>query len=199
MNISPVITKIVNNPKVINFASNPTWPVAGLIISNAAFRPLFTLADPNVKPNAKRYSAAREFFHQVLCLVAHFGLAGIFKRIGFDLGKKIIGNKNGFEHFKNYKEVVKFTKDGGNLIKQFPKVNGSIIVGSTLGAIMALAVIAPKVNNILLPHILDFLGIKLDKSQEYQKVPGIYASSLKNNALPHNFTASQLDKMNLNA
>lgn len=199
MNIAPAISRIVNNPKVIKFASNPTWPVAGLIITNAAFRPIFTLADPNVKPQAKKYSAAREFFHQVLCLGAHFSLAGLFKNIGFSVGKKLMPATGGFENFKNYKEVTKYIDKGGNLIKQFPKVNGSIIFGSTLGAILALAVIAPKVNNILLPPILNVLGIKLDKEEEYKKVPGVYAKSLNDSNLPRNITASQLKSMNISA
>lgn len=199
MNITPAIIRIVNNPSVIKFASNPTWPIAGLIITNAAFRPIFTLADPNVKPQAKKYSAAREFFHQMLCLAAHFSLAGVFKNIGFSFGKKLMSNQGGFENFKNYKEVTEYINKGGNLLKQFPKVNGSIIFGSTLGAVVALSIIAPKINNILLPPILNVFGIKLDKSEEYKKVPGIYAKSLNDNNLPRNLTASQLKAINIQA
>lgn len=199
MNIAPAIARIVNNPKVIKFASDPTWPVAGLIITNAAFRPLFTLTDSNVKPSAKKYSASREFFHQMLCLAAHFTLTNKFKQFGFWVGKKLLPNKAGFNQFTNYGEVKNFLAKGGNLLKRFPAVNGSIIAGSTLGAIIALAVIAPKLNNWLLPPLLDKLGISLDKKEDYKKVPGIYAGHLTDGKLPVNITASQLKTLNYNA
>lgn len=199
MNIGPAITRIVNNPKVINFASNPTWPVAGLIITNAIFRPVFTLADPNVKPSAKKYSAAREFFHQVLCLITHFAFANQFKKLGFWIGKKLLPNNAAFKQFNNYAEVTKFMKNGGNIIKKFPVVNGAIMVGSTLGAIAALAVVAPKLNNWLLPPLLNTLGIKLDKEDEYNKLPGIYAKSLKNGEIIQNFTYKELQSINYKA
>ena len=196
MNIGPVFTKFVNNPKVIKFASDPTWPVAGLIISNAAFRPLFTLADPNVKPAAKKYSAAREFFHQCLCMVSLFALSEKFKQFGFWAGKKALKNVDEFKNFNNYKEVQGFIKKGGNLLKKYPTINGSIIVGSMLGAIIALAIIAPKLNNWLLPPLLNKLGIKLKEEEEYKKVPGIYAKSLNNGMLQRNLTASQIQSFN---
>lgn len=204
MSIGPVITRIVNNPKVIKFASDPTWPVAGLIITNAAFRPLFTLADPNVKPQAKKYSACREFFHQVLCLITHFTLADKFKQLGFWIGKKIVNNNPGFNKFASYADVKAFGKAGGNLLKAAPAVNGAIMFGSTLSAILALAILAPKLNNMLLPPLLNKLGVKLgDEKQEkeYHRNPIIYAASMREDrnsstSLPYNFTASDLQNFN---
>jgi hypothetical protein len=202
MNITPVIKSVVNNQKVMKFASDPVWPVAGLIVSNAVFRPLFTLADPKASPEAKKYSAAREFFHQVLCLGAHFTLAETFKKIGFALGKKFVGNKpgTGFAELKNYKGVQDFVKNGGKLLTKYPVVNGSIAAGSILGAILALAVIAPKLNNWLLPPLLNKLGIKLEDEKKPESPAGIYAKKLNDGSLlnrpvgqlPRNFTAKQL-------
>lgn len=197
MNISPLIAKTVNNPRVMKFASDPVWPIAGLIVTNAVFRPVFTLADKNTSPEAKKYSATREFFHQILCLGAHFTLAEGFKKIGFKLGKVLAGKSSsiGFDKFSSYGEVKQFIKNGGDLMKKYPYLNGSLAVGSILGSIVALAVIAPKLNNILLPPILKTLGVSTDDSANNDKKADIIPlrRSTKDELLiPKNFTHLQL-------
>ena len=187
----------------MKFASDPVWPVAGLIVSNAVFRPVFTLADSKASPGAKKYSAAREFFHQVLCLGAHLALADVFKRFGFSVGKKLVGNlpNTGFDQFKNYGAVSEFLKKGGNMLQKAPVVNGAIAVGSIIGSIVALAVIAPKLNNMILPPLLNKLGIKLEEGEKIpERKAGIYAkqlNDLRNGQIPRNFTASQLQEASL--
>lgn len=207
-NILPMMQSFVNNPGVVHFVKDPYTAISVETACKGTFRPAFTMMDTKAEIGARKFSAVSEAVYQFLCLGIYLAVIPKFKHLGFKIGKHIIGKRpgTGFAQFKNYKEVKNFMRSH-SLYDKFPLVNGSMIMGSIVGSVLALTIFAPKVVHAIMPNVLNTFGIKLDKKPEkeepktvepnknasldvYQFENGITLS------IPKNVTASQLKYLN---
>jgi len=183
------ISRALNKPQRLNFYDTTKFQshaVSALIITNAILRPTATELDTSTPKKDRDYSAAREFFHQSMCLACHLMLSPLFEKIAFHVAKRIPALKKEFGEFKTFKDVgaaingnaearrhnrligAKF-KEGVELpYKEIPRaLSGVLRLGSTMGTIVALAYVAPTINNHLLKPILK--ALHLESSEDKNK------------------------------
>jgi hypothetical protein len=185
--INPVV-RAFNHPKRLNFCDTTKFQshaVAALIISNAILRPVATELDPSASDKEKHYSAAREFFHQSMCLMCHYMLSPLFEKAAFHVGKQFPKLKETFGEYtslKKVKDALQFNVDArrnnrlvfakmkeGEVLgyKEIPrKLLGVLRIGGTVGTVLALGVAAPTLNNHLLKPILKLLHFDQGKPSE---------------------------------
>ena len=205
MNVLPVIKSVVNNHGVVHFVNDPVLAISAETACKATFRPAFTLIDMSASADARKYSAAKECIYQLLCLAIYLTMAPKFKKLGFVIGKKIIGEKagTGFKKFTDYNAVKNYIKEGNSLLKNFPIVNGSMLFGTIVGSIIALTIVAPQIVHLVLPHVLNAFNIKLDEHKNNNSGPDPNKPSLdiyqledgKTVSIPKNVTALQMKQM----
>jgi len=183
------ISRALNKPQRLNFYDTTKFQshaVSALIVTNAVLRPLATELDTSTPKKDRDYSAAREFFHQSMCLASHLMLAPLFEKIAFGIAKRIPALKKDFEAFPTYKDVgaaingnaearrhnrliaAKLKEGVEQSYKEIPRaLSGVLRLGSTMGTVVALAYVAPTINNHLLKPILKalHLGSSEDKDK----------------------------------
>ena len=86
-------------------------------------------------------------------------------------------------------------------------MNGSLICGSIFGSVLALTIFAPHVVHAIMPKVLDWMGVKLEKKKEEagaegqgqpvepSKVASLDVYQFDNGitiSIPKNITADQL-------
>jgi hypothetical protein len=213
--VGNIASGFVNNPKVIGIAQNPTASVGTFIAENGAVRSLTTLyyPDPNVTPEAKKYSATRDLCFEVLALPIHLGLTPVFEKMGFKIGKLLFKDKGGFKNFNSFADVHKkaeaLKKAGKSFGKEYKYVAAMKTGGSVLGAVVVLFAIAPRINNWLTPKVLKVLGMEKGVEKDDKgnlKVPEpaprvLYSSQISNGQdrmmesmvhIPQNLTSKAL-------
>jgi hypothetical protein len=181
--ISPAV-KALNNPHWLNKLDTPQFQhhaVTGLIVMNGTMRPIATEMDSSASDKEKHYSAAREFLHQSMCLICHYTLSPAFEVVAFHAARQFPGMQKDFKEFENFKQVkeaIKFNvearrhnrlldaklKIGEHIAEKAIPValSGVLRMGGTIGTILALAVAAPMLNNVILKPILKIF--KLEES-----------------------------------
>lgn len=78
------------------------------------------------------------------------------------------------------KKVSKFNHDGlredllsKKDVELYPKIKGAIELGSILGSIIGLSVIAPQINNKLIKPVLSVFDMKKDDDEEFDDIDDI--------------------------
>jgi hypothetical protein len=185
------IVRVINKPQILNVLDTPTFQrhaFGSLIITNMLLRPVATMADNSVSDQERRYSAAREFFQQIMCLVCHYTLATNFEKIGFHVARRFpkiqkeFGEYQTFQHINDARQFNVEARRNNRLIlgqlkkgtlqayKEMPAVlRGALKTGDSLGTITALALIVPILNNHLLGPILK--ACKLEAKSEAEEPP----------------------------
>lgn len=87
---------ILTSPEASKWVQDSAFQVLSEGSLKAVGRPLFTLADKNAAPEAKKYSAAKEFLFQSISMIAYFALI------------TTIVQKGGFHTLKNLPKFKKF-------------------------------------------------------------------------------------------
>lgn len=118
------IRNLASNSTLANIAQNTSASVGIETTLKSIGRPGFILIDKDIDSDTKQYAAAKEFLYQATCLLIYMAaIVPIFKHGGFKIAKeKIFKNKNGFEHFKDVNEYLKYRKLADN-----PSVNNRIV------------------------------------------------------------------------
>jgi hypothetical protein len=185
------LVSFLNRPQVLNFFDTPTFQrnaIGVLIVNNAVLRPVAALLDKNASEQERKYSAARELFHQLMCLVCHYLLASSFEKSAFLIAKRFPAVQKEFPQFRTFQDVKsarKFNVEArrnNRLIaagvkrgatqayRELPQVlRGVLRMGDSLGTILALTCIAPILNNYLLGPTMKML--KLSAGPERQAAP----------------------------
>ncbi len=118
------IRNLASNSTLANIAQNTSASVGIETTLKSIGRPGFILIDKDIDSDTKQYAAAKEFLYQATCLLIYMAaIVPIFKHGGFKIAKeKIFKNKNGFEHFKDVNEYLRYRKLADN-----PSVNNRIV------------------------------------------------------------------------
>lgn len=177
MAISKVKGNILKNQKFAYFTKGIAATVFVTTGLKAVGRPAFIYADKRSDKETKRYTAAKEFLYQVLCLGMSFAMVIPFQKLGFAMAKKYVKNIAEFNKIKNFKEFEKVTKDLNNLTDEAKKilgtdklsdetksalklVNGGVQLGSFIGSILGLTIIAPLISHQILHPIMKAIGLE---------------------------------------
>lgn len=164
----------LNNPKVVDFAKGAAGTVVGTTILKAVGRPAFIYGDKSAEPEAKKYSAAKEFLYQALCLVIALALIPLNERVGYKLAKRIKGNtadfltnfeekskslnKSAFKHFKEeYRSLEKAHKE---ISPEMKLVKGSMEFCSLVGSVIGLTIVAPLISHKILHPVMNAIGLE---------------------------------------
>lgn len=116
-----IMFNILTSPEASTWVQDSAFQVLSEGSLKAVGRPLFTLADKNAAPEAKKYSATKEFLFQVISMITYFALVTtLVQKGGFKLLKKLPKFKN-FDAIKDCKDIKSFMKkfsDAENLVSQ---------------------------------------------------------------------------------
>ena len=153
-------------------------------------RPGFILIDNNISSNTKKYAATKEFLYQATCLLVYATLVvPVFKHGAFKLGKKLLKNQSenfakfrGLDEYTNYRKYskldyhdrktnTKIDKDLSPKLAQYlhthtgeperyDTIKGAVELGSLLGSVLGLAILAPQVSHAIIHPTLRFLGME---------------------------------------
>lgn len=148
----------------------------------ATGRPAFTLMDKKADKESKKFSAANEFLYQLLCLGLTLLMVKPIQKTFFNATKKLlhkIPNFKELEKIKTFhdfeeigKDIDEFTQKAKEILgtnktglndetakKQFYTVKGAVEVGSFIGSIVGLTIIAPWLSHIVLHPIMHAIGM----------------------------------------
>ncbi len=171
--IGPVLANIFSNPTAANLTQNTVSRVAMETGLKSIGRPGFILIDKDISPQTKKYAATKEFLYQATCLAVYLlVIPPIFKNGSFALGKKLLfKNSKEFAHFDKFKDFKKILGDKAELAK-YPLVRGTVELGSYIGSILGLAVLAPEVSHKTIHPLMRLIGMekKPEKQAKEEKV-----------------------------
>ncbi|MDR1168975.1 MAG: hypothetical protein LBK53_08850 [Heliobacteriaceae bacterium] len=185
-----MIQNIIANPALANLAQNTAAAVTIETTMKAVGRPAFILIDKDIKPETKKYAATKELLYQLTCLGVYLALViPVFKSGSFKLAKNhIFKDESSFKYFKNAHEFLdyhklakeskadraaalsnkfkdKFTPEVRNMLnsenpEKYPLVKGAIELGSIIGSVLGLAVLAPHVSHAVVHPIMKLLKLQ---------------------------------------
>lgn len=180
MSISMKISNTLANKK-FNYATKGMFAaVVGMTALKAVGRPAFIMADKNSDPETKKYTAAKEALYQILCLVLTFGMVIPGQNLGFNMAKKHLGKfAEKIKDLKTFEVVTKdldeLTKDAVKVLGQsklddsekliLKKVKGGGDLGSFVGSILGLTIIAPLIGHEMLHPIMKAIGMDKKESK----------------------------------
>ncbi len=195
------IGSILTSSTLTNIAQTASAQVTTETAMKAIGRPGFVLIDNNIQPETKRYAATKELLHQISCLTLYALLVvPVFQKQAFNLGAKIFDKSAGFAKFKNPSEYLKYRKYAekpfqsdrinNNKIDRlfneelrielktkenpetFNRIKGTIELGNIVGSVFGLAILAPKLEPIIIHPCMRFLGLeeKNKESEEQNKI-----------------------------
>ncbi len=88
---------LLTNPTSSALVQNSVFQVMSEGSLKAVGRPVFTLLDKNATPEARKYSATKEFIYQVLCLAFYFSVVSFAKQGAYKALHKMFKGSEGFE------------------------------------------------------------------------------------------------------
>lgn len=139
------VAKVLGSKRLTKLAGGMAGTVCFMTGIKAVARPAFIYADKNSDPETKKYTAAKEFLYQVLCLVLTLAVLPLFKKGGIKLAENLLKKTDGIEKTAELKENI---IEGG---KEF---------GYFVGSILGLTIIAPLISHEILHPIMHKLGLE---------------------------------------
>jgi len=172
-----------------NFAESMGGAIIFTTVLRAASRPAFIYADKTAEPEAKKYSAAKELLYQLLCLCITIAILPSFKKGGFAIAKKAFAEKNPkikdifedieskkpyftdkkpdeVEKLKGFKRFLDRFKNEKPHSNETQLIKGSIELGSLVGSILGLTILAPQIGNLTLHPIMKAIGLKKEEKPQ---------------------------------
>lgn len=106
------VINVLTSPALQHIAQNTNQSVTIETSLKAVGRPTFTLMDKNVDEKTRKYSAAKEFIYQTLCLGIYLAIIPfVFQRGGFKVAKKYFASEiKEFPKFASSKEYLSYHK-----------------------------------------------------------------------------------------
>lgn len=151
--------------------------VVGTTILKAVGRPAFIYADKHSDKETKKYTAAKEFLYQMLCLIMTFAMVIPVQMLCFKLSKKYI-KLDSLKGIKTYGDFGKVTTDLDELTPKAKAVlnnrtteltpdekeeigltKGAVELGSFVGSLVGLTIVAPLISHEILHPIMGALGL----------------------------------------
>ena len=189
------ITSFLTSNTLSTIAQSTSSSVTIETTMKAIGRPGFILIDNNISPDTKKYAATKEFLYQATCLLVYAALVvPVFKHGAFKLGKKLLKNHTeNFAKFKGLDEYTKYRKyakldfsDRKTNTKidkemspelaqylhthegepeRYDTIKGCVELGSLIGSVLGLAILAPQVSHAIIHPTLRFLGMEEPKKK----------------------------------
>lgn len=173
------IQNIISNPTIYNMTQSTVTQVTTETCLKAAGRPAFILADKQIDPQTKRFSAIKEFLYQLTCLGIYLSIIiPICRKGAYNLAKKLYKDEQVFKAFEKTKELSNFYKmndkektakiaelnkritSGDKFTKENLNVNlakGAIEAGAMFGSVAGLAILAPVISHPLIHPIMNMI------------------------------------------
>lgn len=139
------ISKALENKNLTNLATGIAGTVYVTTGLKAVGRPAFIYADKKSDHETKKYTAAKEFLYQVLCLLLTVAMLPGFKAGGKKLAENLIKKQSSLGKFNGNKKNI---------------INGGEQVGNFVGSILGLTIIAPLISHEILHPIMKALGME---------------------------------------
>ena len=189
------ITSFLTSNTLSTIAQSTSSSVTIETTMKAIGRPGFILIDNNISPDTKKYAATKEFLYQATCLLVYAALVvPVFKHGAFKLGKKLLKNQTeNFAKFKNLNEYTKYRKYAKlefndrktntkidkelspelaqylhtheDTPERYDTIKGCVELGSLIGSVLGLAILAPQVSHVIIHPTLRFLGMEDPKKK----------------------------------
>jgi len=167
------VARVLENDKFAKFAKGAAGAVYVTTAIKAIGRPAFIYADKNSDKETKKYTAAKEFLYQTLCLLLTVGMIPAFRAGGLKLAEKHLKHPllkdvaKRIADVSPLKKVGQFEKEYANIDKMAPDakkamtlVKGGTEVGSFVGSIIGLTIIAPLISHKILHPIMNAIGLE---------------------------------------
>lgn len=162
------ITNLLMNEKAYKFGKVAAGAIYATTALKAIGRPAFIYADKNSDKETKKYTAAKEFLYQILCLGITIGILPLFKMGGFKLAQKNLKNIKEFSNIKGVKsfeqEFKNIDKYSDSLKEKLKLTNGGVELGSFVGSVLGLTIIAPLISHKILHPVMHAIGFDKKES-----------------------------------
>lgn len=171
------MVNLLGNEKLAKIATGTAGTVYVMTGIKAIARPAFIYADKNSDAETKKYTAGKEFLYQVLCLGITVAMIPFFKAGGLKLAEKYLkrdpkagkvleelsSTKNIFKKLNIFSKAHKETKElapEDSFKKAMTIAHGGIEVGSFVGSVLGLTILAPIISHEILHPIMKALGLE---------------------------------------
>jgi len=185
----------LTDPDFAKFAKGAAGTVVTTTILKAIGRPAFIYADKTAEPEARKYSAAKEFLYQVLCLGIALSVIPFFSRGGYKLAGMFVKDKGNkvkelVEKLQAKKEICIVNKKTGKtdilrgyklFLNKFDEedkhseamqvLKGGAELGSLAGSVIGLTIIAPLISHKILHPVMKAIGIEKKEKPQANPVP----------------------------
>lgn len=189
------IQNFITSPAIFNATQSTVTQVTTETCLKAVGRPTFILADKQIDPQTKKFSATKEFLYQITCLAIYLAaITPLCKKGAFAIAKKAYKNEPVFKAFKDSNEFMNFHKleeaQKVEKLKEMSKTlkngdaftretinqdsenlaRGVVEAGSMFGSVAGLAILAPIVSHPIIHPVMKMIGMeapnnKTDKKQ----------------------------------
>ena len=190
------ITSFLTSNTLSTIAQSTSSSVTIETTMKALGRPGFILIDNNISPDTKKYAATKEFLYQATCLLLYATLVvPVFKHGAFKLGKKLMKNQaenfakfNGLDEYVKYRKYSKLDfadrKTNTKIDKEmsaelaqylhthegeperYDAIKGCVELGSLIGSVIGLAILAPQLSHVVIHPALRMLGMEEPKKKK---------------------------------
>ncbi|EKE02132.1 MAG: hypothetical protein ACD_20C00421G0006 [uncultured bacterium] len=137
----------------------PKNATLGVITANMVCRPIITMSNKQIPEETRKYTATREFFTELFGLGTTYTFASAMENV---IPKVIAKKLFNTDLTKNLANQIKSSGwDQLSPINQ--KIKGSMALSSFAGTAIAVAILTPLLNNIVLNKIMDRINGKNKK------------------------------------
>lgn len=190
------ISSILSNKDAAYFTKSIAGAVFATTALKAVGRPAFIYADKNSDPETKKYTAGKEFLYQLLCLGLTFAMIKPAQKIGYNFAKKHIKDIAELKKITNFKEFELVTKDLDDLTTKAKEIlgidklkkesktalkvtKGGVELGSFIGSILGLTIVAPLISHQVLHPIMKAFGMDKKHGNNIGKPTEIFLADAK--------------------
>lgn len=165
--------KVLESPKFASFAKGAGGAILVMTGLKAVGRPVIIYSDKNIDEETKKYTAAKEFLYQLLCLGITVTMLPFFRLGGYKLAEKHLNASPALKEIADKLNKASVIKKVGEFEKEYKnkdilpeeaktamnKIKGGAELGSFVGSILGLTILAPAISHEILHPIMKAIGM----------------------------------------